>query len=273
MRIREIVAFALVLGMVGSGCKDSASEPEAGGTPIVQLTAAASGGGGSVYIAKVSFSGGSRSAIDSLRVRGALIVLKDIVFKAAIDTVKVRDSVETERWYKLEDAFGGIHGRGKDSSRVHFKGPFIVALQDTTPVQVALDTIPPGTYNGIRFHIHKLKSKDVQQNPSLPDTLVGYSIVVTGSVRDTAGTWTDFVYKSDINEEFKAKGDFVVAPGDKLVPYVLKFDIASWFKAPDGRIFDPNDSHDQRSIRHAIKASLHGGIRCGRDRNYDGDPD
>jgi len=240
----------------------------------VQLTAAASGGGGGpVYIAKLSFSGGSRSAIDSLRVSGALIVLKDIVFKAAIDTVKVRDSVETERWYKLEDVFGGIHGHGKDSNRVHFKGPFIVALQDTTPVQVALDTIPPGTYNGIRFHIHKLRTKDLQQNSSLPDTLVGYSMVVTGSVRDTTGTWTDFVYKSDINEEFKAKGDFVVAPGDKLVPYVLKFDIASWFKAPDGRILDPNDSHDQRSIRYAIKASLHGGIRCGRDWNHDGDPD
>jgi hypothetical protein len=273
MRRVTVIACAFVLALVVAGCKDGSSGPPDGQNALVQLTASASQSRGSVYLGKSAGADGLLTAIDSLRVDDAIIVLKDIVFKSAIDSEHERDSIHTEMNDEAEDHMEGMEKVDGDGSRVHFKGPFVIALKDTQPVQVALDTIPPGMYNGIKFIVHKLRSKDLVRNPGLPDSLLGYSIAISGKVKYAGGSWTDFVFKADIDEEFKAKGDFLVAPGDKLVPYVLKFDLGSWFRAPTGRILDPNDSMDRRWIRYTIKASLKGGIRCGRDRDHNGDPD
>jgi hypothetical protein len=273
LKVRNVFAAAVGLMVLLAGCRDNASGPGEGQNVLVQVTASATGGSGPVHLSKGMDAVGTLGAIDSLRVDGAVVVLKDIVFKPAIDGEHARDSVETEREDESEDHEGEMHKTDGDGHQVHFKGPFVVSLKDTTPVQIALDTIPPGTYNGIKFVVHKLRSKDISRNPALPDSLVGYSIVVAGSFKSSGGDWTSFLFKTDIDEEFKAKGNFVVSPGDILIPYVLKFDLASWFKGPYGRILDPNDSMDRRWIRYAIKASLKGGLRCGRDRDHNGDPD
>ncbi|MBK7260191.1 MAG: hypothetical protein IPI01_20775 [Ignavibacteriae bacterium] len=98
-------------------------------------------------------------------------------------------------------------------------------------MQIAVDTITPGQYSGLKFNIHKLRMSDVTRDPLLPDSLVGYSVVVAGSVKYPGGAWVPFVFKTDINEDFKVKGDFTVADGQTVTPYVLKFDLGSWFKA------------------------------------------
>jgi hypothetical protein len=272
-QIRNVFAAAVGLMVLLAGCSDNASGPRENQNVLVQVTASASGGSGPVQLSKAVDGFATLGAVDSLRVDGAVIVLKDIVFKSAIDTVHARDSVETDREDEMEDHEGQLHKIDGYGHQVHFKGPFVVGLQDTTPVQIALDTIPPGTYNGIKFVVHRLRSRDISRDPSLPDSLLGYSVVVAGSVKNSGGDWTSFLFKTDINEEFKAKGDFVVSPGDIMSPYVLKFDLTSWFKGPYGRILDPNNSMDRRWIRYAIKASLKGGMRCGRDHDHNGDPD
>ena len=107
----------------------------------------------------------------------------------------------------------------------------------------------------------------------LPDSLLGTSVVVTGSVKYPGGAWVPFLFKADIDEDFKVKGDFTVAEGQSVTPYVLKFDLGSWFRVGTGRTLDPNDPADRHWIRYAIKASLKGRMAGGRDHNHDGRPD
>ncbi len=259
-----VAAFALL-----AGCQDNSTSPVTGDQNVlVRLTAALGQSEGPIRLGKVPGAEGTLAAVDSLAVDSALIVLKDIAFTGAVDTAKTRDSMKVS-----EDDDAEEHEGEHMSHRIHFKGPFLVPLYSGHPTQIALDTIPAGTYNGIKFVIHKLRKNDVRRNPSFPDSLVGYSIVINGRVKLAGGSWTPFVYKADINEEFKVKGNFVVLPGDKLIPYVLNFDMASWFVSSSGRILDPGSRSDRRIIRQNIKAALSGHVRGGRDDDDDGMPD
>jgi len=267
MRRQRVAPLLIFVALVAWSCSDNSEGPgsRSGQTVAVQLTASAARPSGAVQLGKVS---GTDAAVDSIIVDDALIVLKDIKFSADIDTLHGRDSSECEHRDEEED-----NERDDSLGHIHFRGPFLVVLQDTTPVQITVDTIPPGTYNGIRFMIHKLRRKDVMRNPALPDSLVGFSIVVHGSVKYASGGWTPFVFRTDIDEDFKVKGNFVIGPGDNLTPYVLKFDLASWFMDGMGRILDPNSRMDRMWIRWAIKASLKGHMIGGRDHDHNGDPD
>ncbi len=267
--MKKFLLFAGMLILI-AGCTDQTTGPGSlGGNVMVKLTATPGSSAGAVQLGKDASVSGVDATVDSLYVTSATIVLKDIAFTGGIDTVRSRDSVVCER----EDDMDEHEGWQDKGFRVNFKGPFIVDMTNGTPTQITLDTIPPGTYNGIRFSIHRLRSRDVMLNPSFPDSLVGYSIVVRGNVRYSGGTFMPFVFKADINQEFKVKGNFVVAQGDNNVPYVLNFDMASWFKAPSGRVLDPNNFMDRFLIRWMIKSALGGGIHGGRDQNDDGHPD
>jgi hypothetical protein len=247
-----------------AGCKDNSTAPISNDQNVfVKLTAASGASSGPITLGK---SSGVLATIDSLSVDSAMVVLKDIAFIPAVDTLHTRDSVRCSSDDDAEE-----HG-GK-GPRVHFKGPFLVQLFSGQPVQIAIDTIPAGTYNGIRFSIHKLRTKDVLKNPALPDSLVGYSIVIKGSVKYAGAPRVRFVYKADIDEEFKVKGNFVVASAVTVVPYVLNFDMASWFTDPTGRILDPGSLMDRWMIRHIIKAALNGHVHGGRDFDNNGKPD
>ncbi len=267
MRKLIVASVVIIAALVAWSCSDNSEGPTngSGQNVAVKLTAAAGQASGPVILGKIS---GTSATIDSIMVEDALIVLKDISFTGGIDSMHARDSVECERHDEQEDR------ESDDALRhVHFRGPFLISLKDTTPVQITVDTIPPGTYDGIRFMIHKLRRKDVMRNPALPDSLVGYSIVVHGSVKYASGGWTPFVFRTDIDEDFKVKGDFVIMAGDNLTPYVLRFDLASWFTDPSGRILDPNNMMDRMWIRWLIKASLKGRMVGGRDHDDDGHPD
>ncbi len=265
MKLLRVSAAALVVLI--AGCSPDASGPGGSGNGSVQLTVSGGADQGSIRLGKTGGTTGTLAAVDSLEVTSALIVIKDIRFLAVPDSAHLRDSIECWKDADRED-----HDGWKRDSTVHFKGPFLVALQDTTPVQVAVDTIKPGNYAGIKFNIHKLRMSDVTRNPALPDSLVGYSVAIAGRVKYASG-WSTFLFKGDIDEDFKVKGDFTVAEGQTLTPYVLKFDLGSWFQGPNSRTLDPNDPTDRRWIRWAIKASLKGRMAGGCDRNHDGRPD
>jgi len=277
--VKGTLGFGIGLALLAYGCSDNGSAPgtSADTQTSVIVTASAQSGSGPVGLGKAQPGAETLADFDSLVIDHAVIVLKDIAFKGGIDTVHTMDSMEVEQEYQLDEKYGYDRGGKDDRHRgfgaFYFRGPFIVELEDTIPVQVVLDTIPPGTYNGIKFKIHKLRSRDLLLDPALPDSMLGYSIAVAGSLKDTSGEWTPFLFKANIDEEFKARGNFTVNPGDHLVPYALKFDIASWFTTPDGRILDPNDRKDARWIRFLIKASLKGRMWCGRDGDNNGDPD
>lgn len=267
--MKQFSAILVGVFVLLAGCKDGSMGPvTADQNALVILTASAGVSAGPVQLGKTTGFHDALASVESLTVQSATIVLKDIAFMGVIDTVHTRDSVQCGRDDDAEE-----HEFGMRVGRLRFKGPFLVDLQNNTPTQIALDTIPPGNYTGIKFVIHKLRHRDVMMNPAFPDSLVGYSIVVRGIVQYSDTTKVPFVFKADIDEEFKVKGNFVVAPGDKLVPYVLNFDMASWFTDGRGRILDPNNRWDRWAIRWAIKAALKGRVCGGRDHNWDGRPD
>ncbi len=252
------------------GCSDNGSGPPANngsGVPVAVFGVAGLEGG-SVPLMK---SDGTTGAVDSIRVASTIIVLKNIAFHSHIDTVHARDSSEVDRDDRDED-IGIFHDGEHHGGMQRFKGPFVVELLNNTPTQIALDTIPPGTYDGIKFVLHKLRHRDVAANPLFPDSLVGYSVVVSGNVFYAGQSGTPFVFKADINEEFKVRGDFVVEAGSNLVPYALDFKMNTWF---DGRtrVLDPNSFWDRWHIRWNIKHAFKDLMTGGRDWNHDGHPD
>jgi hypothetical protein len=265
MKKGSLLLFAAF--MLIAGCKDNTTAPSgSSGNALVQMTAAGGASAGSISLGKSSGTLGVLATIDSLTVDSAFVFLKDIAFIPAIDTLHTRDSVHCSSDNDREE-------HGWMGPRVHFRGPYLVLLRDKQPVQIAIDTIPPGTYNGIRFSIHRLRSMDVFKNPALPDSLVGYSIVIFGSVKYAGATWAPFEYKANIDEEFKVRGNFVVPAGLTIVPYVLNFDLATWFTGPAGRILDPASPADRWLIRWTIKTALGGHVHGGRDMDHNGDPD
>jgi hypothetical protein len=263
MKNSILAGIAATLFLIG--CGDRSSEPTATGAGVpVALFGVAGTGSGAVQMMK---SDGATGAVDSIRVASAIIVLKDIAFHSSIDTVHAKDSTEVDCDDRDEER--GIH----HGSMEHFRGPFVVELLNNTPTQIALDTIPPGNYNGIKFVLHKLHRRDVAANPLFPDSLIGCSVVVSGKAFYTGDTLgTPFVFRADINEEFKVRGDFVVEEGSNLVPYALDFQMDSWFTGRT-RVLDPNNFWDRQLIRWNIKHAFKSLMKGGRDWNHDGHPD
>lgn len=268
--MKKILPAGILALLFVTGCSDNSSGPSANsgaGVPV-GVYGIAGLDGGAVPLMKTD---GTAGAVDSIRVVSTIIVLKDIAFHSHIDTVHVRDSSDVERDDRDEEE--GEHHEGEHHEGIqHFKGPFVVELLNNTPKQIALDTIPPGNYDGIKFVLHKLRHRDVTVNPLFPDSLVGYSVVVSGNVFYAGKAGTPFVFKADINEEFKVRGDFVVAPGSDLVPYALDFKMNTWF---DGRtrVLDPNSFMDRWRIRWNIKHAFKDLMTGGRDWNHDGHHD
>jgi hypothetical protein len=267
--MKRITVASVIALVVLVGCSDNSSGPRAtsgSGVPVA-VTGVAGLNGGSGQLLK---SDGTTGTVDSIRVTSSIIILKNIAFHSRIDTVQVRDSSEVDRDDQNEE--GEQYHKDDHGGMERFRGPFVVELLNNTPTQIALDTIPPGTYDGIKFVLHKLHRRDVVTNPLFPDSLVGYSVVVSGTVFYAGQSGTPFVFRTDINEEFKVRGDFVVEEGSNLVPYVLDFQMNTWF---DGRtrVLDPNGFFDRWMIRWNIKHAFKDLMKGGRDWNHDGHPD
>ncbi len=253
----------IAAGLVIAGCSNKMTGPQDAASGGATLDLFATGGivpGQSVQPLTGASLAGSR--VDSIEIRGAVLVLKNIVFSANIDSLRDRDSVEATMDDERDD-----HDEAADIfTHVRFKGPFVVGLMNNQPTVVTVDTIPPGTYNGIRFQIHRLSRKDVMRNAMLPDSLVGFSVVVTGEVMYHDSTSKSFEFRTDINQDFKVRGNFVVHAGDRDVPYALNFNIVNWFRDRSGKLLDPNNPHDWRRIRQEIREALRGqvGFKHGR---------
>ncbi|MDD8019367.1 MAG: hypothetical protein PHP42_13425 [Bacteroidota bacterium] len=243
------------------GCKKS-SDPitaDASGSSAVNL---------SVGFAKVNSSFAKINTADSLRIDSVIVVLQRIKFESSIDTVKLdstgTDTTETEK-----------------EMEVTFKGPFVVHVRDTSSVDFANQVLPAGTYNGIKFKIHRLqpgeKHEDsdehnhhaMQPNDS---SFQNHSIVIWGSVKQN-GIWILFKKSFDIEVEFKLKGTFTVTSSTSTIKMALRFNTGDWFKdIKTGALLDPTDPNALKGIEKAIEKSFENG-KGGKDSNGDGHPD
>lgn len=263
--VRVIAGVALTLAVMG--CSKSSNPVTSSSATPVNLSVAFSANTASVALMKTS----GATSIDSIRIDSAVVVFQRIKFESHIDSVVV-------------DTSGNFDREDDSNLDVIFMGPFIVHVRDTVAINFASQTLPPGTYNGIKFKIHRMQPGEQGEDSDefnhhqgkMPNdtSITGSSIIVWGAVKKN-GSWVPFTYRLREELEFKIKGNFTVSSATNTVNIALNFNMGSWFVDPmSGTLLDPTSSSTQmyEAISRAIRYSFENG-RGGDDHNHDGHPD
>ena len=261
-RIVAVAATAIFAGVLAGCAKSSVNGPSSSVTPVSMAISFSQTG------TPVLMKSSGIAATDSLRIDSAVVVIARIKFESHVDTVSV-DTVD-----------GDTRDLDNDQN-IAFKGPFVVHVRDTVAFNFANQVLPAGTYDGIKFKIHRLMegepyedSDEDNHRPRQKDSaFAGASITVWGAVLKN-GVWTNFAFSFNGEVEFKIKGNFTVAASTSTVNIALNFNLGSWFVNPmNGSLLDPTDVSffNRELIRRAIYNSFGKG-RGGHDRG-DGRPD
>ncbi|HTP13695.1 MAG TPA: hypothetical protein VMM37_08695, partial [Bacteroidota bacterium] len=248
--------------MLFGGCdKSSTTGPSSGLTPVNMAISFSNSSGSGLM------KSSGLASTDSIRIDSAVVVIARIKFESHIDTVVV-------------DTVDGHTGDLDEDSNIAFKGPYVIHVRDSVALNFANQVLPAGTYDGIKFKIHRLlrgeprvDSDDLNHHPRVDDSsIIGSSISVWGAVLKN-GVWTNFAFFFNGEVEFKIKGTFTVAASTSTVNLAINFNMGSWFVNPmTGALLDPTDNSmmNRELIRMAIYRSFGKG-RGGHDRG-DGHP-
>lgn len=134
-------------------------------------------------------------------------------------------------------------------------GPFFVDVPvDGTPLTIANDDIPEGTYTAFEFEVEDFELdddsddedgakilallEDIRDN-AVADWPTEASLLVEGSFTPTAGSAVDFrvFFAAEVEIERSIQPPLVLAAGDaKTVDIALHVD--EWFALPDGSVID-----------------------------------
>ena len=157
-----------------------------------------------------------------------------------------------------------------DSEEVEIRGPFLVDL--LSPAQplsqfIAEADVPPGTYDGIRFVLHK--------SPDTPAPLTDWSLYIAGTI-NPAGNATNFEIFHDSGENLDSFGpnSFVMEPG-ALNNVLVDIKLLSIFDQVDLTPLDDGTDQivvpgDPDGIADAIKDAIKTAADFGEDDDDDG---
>lgn len=175
-----------------------------------------------------------------------------------IDTVKVL----------IKDIKLNITNANQDST--NFKvGPYVLYLNLVSSVNIVSTAyIPPGTYDKVRFMIHKLGDNEIPPDPDFLDANGRYSVVVKGSYNGLS-----FIFKSNksAHQKLTFPGNLQVSASGKsnitlqVKPYL-------WF-IKNGVYLDPSDPANESDIDNNIKDNINNNFKCFVDNDRNGIPD
>ena len=157
---------------------------------------------------------------------------------------------------------------GKDSVNIKV-GPFVVYLNLTgSTTEFAIGDIPPGSFDRVKFEVHKIESSENPPDPEFKDGTdesLRYSVIVKGKYNNVP-----FVYKSrkSAKQDLKLTVPVVVDPGG-FVNLTIIVDPYTWF-AENSTVLDPADPANENNIDDNIKESFK---RAFKDNNHDGNQD
>jgi hypothetical protein len=138
-------------------------------------------------------------------------------------------------------------------------GPYLIDLSGAALegglTQVFDADAVPGTYDKIKFKIHKLDGGDTQFAG-----MAGLSINLDGTYNGQAFNWT-----STLDEEQEREGTFVIADGSSN-NVTLSIDTSRWFVDRNGAPINPADESKRSIVEDNIKSS----IDAFDDDNHDG---
>ena len=190
----------------------------------------------------------NKTAADSLQITEIKILLKDV-------------KLEQESADKITG--GGHHGEGDEV--VVRVGPFVVNLNLTgLTTDFVVSDIPAGTYDEIRFKIHKTGGDEIPPDPEFidgVDSTKRYSVIVKGTYNGIP-----FIYRSSKTASQKLRLDQpLVVEENTMTNLTITVDPLTWFY-DDGNLLDPTDTNNMGKIDHNISASFRNAFR---DNNHD----
>jgi hypothetical protein len=138
-------------------------------------------------------------------------------------------------------------------------GPMMITIDTAGTHVFATSTVPPGSYDKLKFEFHRFSSNEVGQylndtNFAAFVTNERSTFVIDGTVYNN-GVATPFEYKSNVtaNLEFKFDNVLDLAAGSNTVIAVV-VDPVLIFK--DGQVLDPRDPGNANKIDNAIKSAI-----------------
>ena len=195
----------------------------------------------------------------------------DLSRKISADTI-VLDTVKILlRDVKLEnesDENDGEHNEHSDEVNIKI-GPFVVYLNlNGVTTDFAVSNIPPGSYNHIKFEIHKLEASETPPDPEFKDgddSSLRYSVIVKGMYNSNP-----FIYKSrkSAHQIIRLETPLLIEP-NTITNLTITVDPSMWFVKND-LILDPTNPADENDIDNNIKDSFK---QCFRDDDHDGGND
>jgi hypothetical protein len=156
-----------------------------------------------------------------------------------------------------------------NSTDVDFKvGPLVMDLNLASSVNLFSGAkIPEGTYDKVKFEIHKVNGNQTPPDPEFMDNQGRYSVIVKGVYQ---GIPFIFRSKQSAHQVIGMDNNVMVgnAAGEKH-NVTLQVDVNRWFRGHNGETLDPRDPRHDNDIDRNIRNSF----RAFKDDNRDGRPD
>jgi hypothetical protein len=234
-----IVAALAAATILTNGCKGSSTGPGNGSNVTMQSQLAASDVSGTMAVKP---SPQSAVDFDSIVVTNAIVFMSDVKLHSEMDDSENDDHDQTIK-----------------------TGPFVLVFDSSGTHVVTTATIPPGTYDRIKFQFHKPdKTADaaiLSQFPQLESQTTGqtYTVWVYGYTVK-AGVRTVFTVTSSASENVTVRlegrdlddRDNIVINANTLATLAFEFDPRLVFHAEGtlfGTLFDPRDMfHHQHDV-------------------------
>ena len=207
-----------------------------------------------------------QSQLATLAVDRAVVSGHDVPSSLGFDSIVVTSAQIFIKDVKLHSDVDSI---GKDDHDGTIKtGPFVLTFDSSGTHIVTSVGIPPGTYDRIKFEIHKPDKNDVDDQAVLanfPQFVSGnqtYTVVINGyTVMNGVRTYFTVSSHASYNITYKIKDtnltdlDSIVLGANVTTKLAFEFDPRLVFKI-NGNLFDPRDSTHQSDIDKSINIAI-----------------
>jgi hypothetical protein len=157
----------------------------------------------------------------------------------------------SELWMVIRDiklGRPGVEGEvnaGNGPFLLHLAGP---ALDGGVSQEFSIE-VPAGSYDELRFIVHKLEDFQTIGVPELDGPRASLAMTLTIDGTDP------LTFTSDLNEAQRIGGAFVVEDGQAPDNITISIDPAGWFQDGSG-FLDPRDGANRQAIEDAIRTSI-----------------
>ncbi len=151
-------------------------------------------------------------------------------------------------------------------------GPFVLYLnlnQASRTNFIGSNLIPVGTYDKIKFEVHKLGDNETPPDPEFLDSNGRYSVVAKGSYNGFR-----FIFKSDVSSKQKLDFPNSLVVTETSTNVTIKIQPYLWFINEATNLYmDPNDPANRSEIDKNIKENIKANFKAFKDTDKNGLPD